>query len=102
MATFLITYHGGSGPPSSPEAAQRMLAAFQGWVATVGDEMVDPGAPLARARTVSASGVSDGGTGPEGYSLIHADDIDAAVALVKNHPFVARGGTLIVSEAASL
>jgi hypothetical protein len=34
-----------------------------------------------------------------GYSLIRADDLDAAVGLVKNHPFVGRGGSLQVSEA---
>jgi hypothetical protein len=102
MATFLISYHGGGGPPSTPEAAQQMHAAFQAWVATVGDGMVDPGAPLGATRTVSASGVSDGGSGPEGYTVIRADDMDDAVALVKNHPFVARGGTLIVSEAVAL
>jgi hypothetical protein len=102
MTTYLISYHGGGGPPASPEAAQQMLAAFQAWAAGVGDHMVDPGAPLGAARTVTASGVSDGGPGPQGYSLIQADDIDAAVALVTGHPFVARGGTLVVSEAVSL
>jgi hypothetical protein len=102
MATYLISYHGGSGPPTAPEAAQQMMAAFQAWVASVGDRMVDPGAPLGAARTVSPSGVSDGGAGPEGYSVIQADDLDAAVALVRGHPFVARGGTLVVSEAVSL
>ncbi len=39
------------------------------------------------------------GTGPGGYSLISADDLDAATGLVKNHPFVGRGGSLQVSEA---
>ena len=102
MATYLISYHGGSGPPASPEAARQMMAAFGDWVASVGDGMLDPGAPLGAARTVSPSGVSDGGAGPEGYSVIRADDLDAAVALVKGHPFVARGGTLVVSEAVSL
>jgi hypothetical protein len=92
MATYLISYHGGSGPPTSPEAAQQTMAAFQAWVASVGDSMVDPGAPLGAARTVSSSGVTDGGGGPEGYSVIRADDLNAAVVLVKGHPFIARGG----------
>jgi hypothetical protein len=62
--------------------------------------MVDPGAPLGAAKTVSPEGVSDGGPNAiGGYSLIRADDLDAAVVLVKNHPFVARGGSLQVSEA---
>jgi hypothetical protein len=78
------------------------MAAFHAWVTSVGDGIIDPGAPLGAARTVTGSGVTDGGSGPEGYSLIKADDIDAAVALVTGHPFVARGGTLIVSEAVAL
>lgn len=101
MSTYLITYHGGGGPPASPEAREQMMAAFGAWVASVGDHMVDPGAPLGASKTVSAEGVSDGGPGDGigGYSLITSGDLDAAVGLVKNHPFVARGGTLRVSEA---
>ncbi len=101
MPTYLITYHGGGGPPASAEAREQMMAAFGAWAASVGDHMIDPGAPLGAAKTVSPEGVSDSGpgTGPGGYSLISADDLDAAVGLVKNHPFVGRGGSLQVSEA---
>jgi hypothetical protein len=100
MPTYLVTYHGGGGPPPSAEAREQMMAAFGAWVASVGDHMVDPGAPLGPSKTVSPEGVSDGGpAGIGGYSLISADDLDAAAVLVKNHPFVARGGSLQVSEA---
>jgi hypothetical protein len=101
MPTYLVTYHGGGGPPPSAEAREQMMAAFGAWVASVGDHMVDPGAPLGAAKTVSPEGVSDHGTEATigGYSLIRADDLDTAVVLVKNHPFVARGGSLQVSEA---
>jgi hypothetical protein len=101
MPTYLITYYGAGGPPSSPQAREQMMAAFGAWVASVGDHMVDPGAPLGPAKTVSSEGVTDGGTQADigGYSLIKADDLDTAVGLVKNHPFVGRGGSLQVSEA---
>ena len=33
-----------------------------------------------------------------GYSIIKADDIDAAVSAVRSHPYIGRGGTLQVSE----
>jgi hypothetical protein len=101
MPTYLITYHGGGGPPASAEAREQMMAAFGAWVASVGDHMIDPGAPLGPAKTVSTEGVQDGGAGAGigGYSLISADDLDAAVGLVENHPFVSRGGSLQVSEA---
>ena len=101
MPTYLITYHGGSGPPPSAEAREQMMAAFQAWVASVGDHMVDPGAPLGASKTVSPEGVTDAAPAGhiDGYSLIKADDLDAAAGLVKNHPFVGRGGSLQVSEA---
>ena len=101
MPTYLITYHGGGGPPASAEAREQMMAAFGAWVASVGDHMVDPGAPLGPSASVSSEGVSDqwAGAGIGGYSLIKADDMDTAVGLVKNHPFVGRGGSLRVSEA---
>ena len=101
MPTYLITYHGAGGPPSSPEARDQMMAAFQAWVASVGDHMIDPGAPLGPAKTVSSAGVSDGAAEAQigGYSVIKADDLDAAAGLVKSHPFVRRGGSLQVCEA---
>jgi hypothetical protein len=101
MPVFLITYHGAGDPPASAEARDQMMAAFGAWVASVGDHMVDPGAPLGPTKSVSSAGVSDDGPGAgvQGYSVLKADDLDAAVGLVESHPFVARGGSLRVSEA---
>jgi hypothetical protein len=101
MPTFLITYHGGGEMPASPEARDQMMAAFGAWAASVGDAMIDPGAPLGPSKVVSPEGTRDGEYGGKigGYSLITADDLDTAVGLVKAHPFVGRGGSLQVSEA---
>lgn len=99
MATFLVTYEGGGGPPATPEARDQMMSAFMAWAGGVGDHMVDPGAPLGPSKTVTSDGVTDGAGGPGGYTLLSADSIDEAVRLVKGHPFVSRGGTLVVSEA---
>jgi hypothetical protein len=33
-----------------------------------------------------------------GYTVIEAADVDAAVAVLRSHPFVARGATLQVDE----
>ena len=99
MPTFLVTYQGGGPPPADPEARQQMMSAFQAWATGVGSNMVDPGAPLGAAKTVTNDGVSDGASGaPGGYTLLKAASLDDAVGLVQNHPFVARGGTLIVSQ----
>jgi hypothetical protein len=77
-----------------------MMAAFGAWAASVGDSMVDPGAPLGPAKAVTNAGVQDDGSrAVEGYTLLSADSLADAVELVRSHPFVSRGGTLRVSEA---
>jgi hypothetical protein len=100
MATFLVTYHGGPGMPASAEAREQMMAAFQPWAASVGDAMIDPGAPLGPHKTLSGSGVSDAPADPTlgGHALLSADSLDDAVTTVSGHPFVGRGGTLQVSQ----
>jgi hypothetical protein len=104
MPKYLVTYHGGGGVPADPAAREQIQAAFGAWVASVGDAMVDPGAPLSASKAVSSGGVedtpADGRIG--GYTLLRAADLDDAVALVTSHPFVSRGGTLRVSEAVEL
>jgi hypothetical protein len=99
MPKFLITYHGAGAP--SPEQAQEAMAAFMAWASSVGEALTDPGAPLGPAKTVTAESVSDGPADgpPNGYSILQAADLDSAVALVKGHPFVGRGGSLQVSTA---
>jgi hypothetical protein len=104
MPAYLITYHGGPGMPSDPAAAQQMLAAFQAWAAGVGPAMRDGGAPLGAAKTVSADSAVDGQTEAAigGYTIVEAASLDDAVALVRTHPFLSRGGSLQVSEALSV
>lgn len=104
MPKYLVTYHGGEEMPSSPEARQEVMAAFGAWAASVGEALVDPGAPLAAIQTVSSGVVTDGpAEGPVGgYTLLEAADLASAVKLVESHPFVQRGGSLQVGEAANL
>jgi hypothetical protein len=99
MPRFLITYHGAGAP--APEQAQQAMAAFMAWASSAGEALIDPGAPLGPAKTVTAGSVSDGrAEGPaNGYSILQAPDLDSAVELVRDHPFVSRGGSLQVSTA---
>jgi hypothetical protein len=34
-----------------------------------------------------------------GYSVLETENLDAAVALVRDHPFIGRGGSLQITEA---
>ena len=104
MPKYLVTYHGGEGMPDDPAVAQQMMQAFMAWANGVGSALLDPGAPLAQAKTVTSDGATDGQTAAQvgGYSILQADDLDAAAALIADHPFVSRGGTLQASEAVDL
>jgi len=101
VSKFLVTYHGGAGMPASEKVRRQAMAAFGAWAAATGKALVDPGAPLGEAKTVSVGSVTDGAAqGPAtGYSVLDAADIDSAVDLVRDHPFVTRGGSLQVSQA---
>jgi hypothetical protein len=91
---FLVTYHGAGAP--SPGEAQQAMAAFMAWAQSVGSALADPGAPLGPRKTVRSGSVADGPAG--GYSILEAADLDSAVDLVRDHPFISRGGTLEVSQ----
>lgn len=99
MPKFLVTYHGSGAP--SPDEAQQAMAAFMAWAQSVGSALIDPGAPLGPQKTVESSSVADGPAGgpAQGYSILEATDLDSAVGLVQNHPFISRGGSLQVSQA---
>ena len=96
MARFLVTYRGGK-PPANPEQAAAMAQAFGGWVAKSGKAIVDPGAPIHSVAQV-ANGTPLPAAEIGGYSIIEADTVEKAVAILKTHPFVARGGTLQLHE----
>lgn len=99
MANYLYVYHGGSMPDTEEERNQEM-AAWGAWFQGLGSSVVDPGNPAGPAKTVSADGVSDnGGANPaSGYSLVSADNLDAAVAKAQDCPIVKRGGSVEVAE----
>jgi hypothetical protein len=100
MPRFLITYHG-AGMPEGDDAQRQAMADFMAWTQRVAGALVDPGAPLGPSKVVSSDAVSDGSAeGPAaGYSILDAPDLDAAADLVRDHPFVGRGGSLQVSQA---
>jgi hypothetical protein len=101
MPKFLVTYHG-SNMPHDPESMAKARDAFMQWAQKLGPALVEPGAPVAAARTVSSHGPKEGlADGPfNGWSVIEAPDMNAAAKLVADHPFIGRGGVLQINEPA--
>ena len=97
MAKFVFVYHAPApspdAPQPSPEQMEQVMGAWTAWAGKVGEGMVDFGTPLAGGVRVSA----DGSTAPStrevaGYSIIEADDFDAALALAQGHPHLMMDG----------
>lgn len=98
MANYLLVYHGGS-MPESPEEGARVMQAWTGWFAAIGDALVDGGNPASQTKNIAANGsVSDVSGGPSGYSIIKADSIDAAVGIAKGCPVLQGGASIEVVE----
>ena len=99
MAKYLLAYHGGA-MADTPEAQEASMQAWMGWFGTLGAAVVDGGNPSARAWTVQADGTTEGGgTNPvSGYSVLKADNMDAALVMAKGCPVIAAGGNVELVE----
>jgi hypothetical protein len=98
MANYLLTYHGGS-MPETKEAQDQAMAAWNDWFGTLGDALVDGGNPISKSKAISPDGsVMDATSAPTGYSVIKADDLDAAVELSTGCPVLHGGAAVVVSE----
>jgi len=99
MANYLLVFHGGSMPESQEEGA-KVMQAWTAWFGKLGGAVVDQGNPVSQVRTIAPNGsVSNGGTNPStGYTIINADNLDAAVALAKGCPVLAGGASIEVAE----
>ena len=87
MPKFIIAYHGGKKPATQEEGMAHMQK-WKDWIGSLGDDVINPGTPLGKSQTVSANGVEDTQNGMNGYMIVKADDIDAAIKIAKSDPFL--------------
>ena len=99
MANFLLAYKGGT-MAETPEAQEAAMQAWMNWFGTIGEAVVDGGAPFGPSTAVQSDGSTGAATaGLSGYSVLQADSLDAAAALAKGCPVLEVGGTVEVYEA---
>ena len=60
MPNFILAYHPGKMPEDAPRRAPGCEIGWKAWVERLGGDVVNPGTPLGKSRTVSAGGVSQG------------------------------------------
>lgn len=81
----------------SEEDVKAELDAWMAWSARLGPALIDFGVPLGNGKAVTSSGATATSSEVNGYSIIEADNVDAAVALTDGHPHL-RQGTIEVLE----
>jgi hypothetical protein len=86
--------------PQDPESIAQARHAFSQWAVKTGAALADIGAPIRSTTTISSDGTRNGApAGPfMGWSVIEAEDGNMAVHLVRDHPFLGRGGVVQLSE----
>lgn len=101
MAKFVLAYHG-SPQFETKEAGQAHMQAWMAWVAGLGAAMSDNGQAVGASKTITSDQtvLDHGGENPlSGYSVLEADDIDAAIAMVKPCPHLSAGGSIEIAPA---
>jgi len=99
MKAFTFAYYG-EPKFKSPEEGASYMGKWKAWVSGLGDALVNPGTPFGKTKTVSSSGVSDGGGSNRltGYSIVAAENMDVALEMAKRCPHLEHG-TIDVAEA---
>ena len=105
MPKFMVIYHAPAswehmGNPTPEDMAEGMKA-WMAWAERCGDGLVDMGTPLNGGQRLSKSGASPSDKGVVGYSILQADNMEAAQALLQGHPHLdwAAGCEIEVHEA---
>ncbi len=105
MTKYLFIYHAPMPPadaaPPDPSEMEAVMGQWMAWAGRVGEEMVDFGTPLAGGVRVTPSGTSPSTNEVTGYTIIEAQDMEAALALAEVHPHLTMPGgcTIEVHEA---
>ena len=87
---FIVIYHAPASweqmGDATPEQMQEGMNAWMEWAAKAGEGLVDFGAPLAGGQKLSKSGNSTSDKSVVGYSILQAEDMEGAKALLQGHP----------------
>jgi hypothetical protein len=102
VTKYLLLYSGGSMPQSEAEQKQ-VMDAWNKWMGSIGNALVDGGNPFTpNAMSVMTDGSTKEGPVGEmmasGYSIIEADSLDAATKMAKQCPVLMGGAKISVFE----
>ncbi len=101
MPKYVLTYHGeAGGMPEDPAEVDAVMQEWGAWYGTMGDAVVDGGAPFGPSSAIGPDGsATPNPASLSGYTIINADDLEAATAMAKGCPVLKNGHSVQISEA---
>lgn len=103
MTKYVLTYHGGNHEmPTNDAEMEQLMGDWGRWFAQLGSALLDGGNPFGPRTALASDGtLTNGGVAPDlnGFGVIEASDMEAAVELAKGCPVLAGGATVQISEA---
>ena len=97
MAEFIFNYRAPKG--YVPGSADN-LEAWNVWFGGMGPALIDIGKPVVDRQEVGSCGAEE--TQLNGFSIVQADDLEAALVIAAGCPFVGDGGGVEVGELTDL
>jgi hypothetical protein len=93
MKKFILLYNGPATDmvDMTEEQQKAVMGKWAEWMEKVGSALVDIGQPMANGTSVVDDGSAGTATPLNGYSIIQAEDMESAEALVVGHPFLSEG-----------
>jgi hypothetical protein len=85
MRKFVILHQGYETP------TEEIKNAWMGWFAAIGDSIIDSGNPFSNGQELTRDGWTELPLGLEsytGYTIVEADDMDAAKKLLDDYPMI--------------
>jgi len=94
MKKFVVLYHTPKDAMQqtanvTPEQMAKGMEAWMQWAQRCGNHLVDMGAPLMNGQQISPDGsVNESQKNVSGYSILQAENMEEAKALLQGHPHI--------------
>jgi len=91
MKKFIVIYHSPDDAQMqtskmTPERQAKGMEAWMTWAKKCGNKLIDMGAPLANGQSLTHNGITKSKKEVAGYSVLQAENMEEAKALLKGHP----------------
>lgn len=91
MTKYFVLYHMppeglANMPELTPEQVKAAMEPWMTWATKCGNSLIDLGTPLGGGMSLSQAGILPSKFGIAGYSILEAESMDAALALLEDHP----------------